>query len=292
VKCYKASNIEAVETNRSAQYLRWPIQLFLTLNAFNLLAVLSYLFNVYHFLPFNGGARSAASHVLFIGATMGHNTVPAKVADLLLFAERMAHDLEAHGPPFGATDVSTGGFRHIIDQARQAETAWLAARSARESAQARMAVADEALSSWLAKARLVVMLARGSKWSERWIEAGFAHRATNVPRRMELRINLASRLVVFLALHPDFAVPFAEVTAASGRPIYERMIQMRAALELAIADCSESKRRRDAAVGALRCTLRQLRTPDHNRAAVHVRSAEPIGIAAPMQSNCPQPVAA
>jgi hypothetical protein len=222
---------------------------------------------------------------------MLHQALPSNVTQLLMLAERMAHELETHGPPLGVTEISAGEFRRTLDQARRAETVWSAARSTKASAQKRMSMADEALSSWLAKARLVMMLARGSKWSERWIETGFAHGATNVPRRMELRIELARQLVVFLALHPDFAVPFAEVTAARGRPIYERMIQTGAALQLTTADCLESKRQRDAALGALRGMMRQLRTPQYRR-AVPANSAEPFVLTAKMHSDCHQPVAA
>jgi hypothetical protein len=223
---------------------------------------------------------------------MGHNSLPSKVTDLLVVAERMAHELEPHGPSLRTTEISAGEFRGIVDRARHAEALWSAARSAKASAQSRMSAADEALSSWLAKARLVVMLARGTKWSDRWIETGFAHRATNVPRRLEQRITLARRLVVFLALHPDFAVPFAEVTAARGRPIYERMIQTRAALELAATDCANSKRQRDAAVAALRSMMRQLRTPTGYRGAVPANLTGPIGLTAEMDSDCRQTVAA
>jgi hypothetical protein len=121
-----------------------------------------------------------------------------------------------------------------------------------------MIEADEALTAWLAKARLVVMLARGAKWSERWIETGFTYRGANIPKRIESRIALARRLVSFLALHPDFGVPFANVTAARGRAIYERMTQTRDALDVATTDCMMNKRQRVAAERFLRRTMRQV----------------------------------
>jgi hypothetical protein len=222
---------------------------------------------------------------------MCHNAIPSKVTDLLIEAERVAYDLETDGPPLGIS-ISAEEFRRILDKARQTQTAWSAARSAKLSAQSRISAVDEALTSWLSKARLVVMLARGSKWSEGWIETGFAHHATNVPRRMELRITLARRLVIFLALHPDFAVPFAEVTAACGRPIYERMIQTRAALELATRDCVENKRKREAAVGALRSAMRQLRMPDRYRQPIPAESTGSIMLGSQVHSGYLQTAAA
>jgi hypothetical protein len=189
---------------------------------------------------------------------MGHNTLSSEIKDLLLVAERIASGLEAHGPWLGMTQVPAGEFRRILDETGKAETAWLASWNAKGYSQTRMVAADEALAGWLAKARLVVMLARGAKWSERWVETGFTHRRMNVPKRIELRIRLARRLVVFLALQPDFGVPFADVTAACGRSIYERTIQTRDALEVATTDCMMKKRQRDAAERVLGRTMRQV----------------------------------
>jgi hypothetical protein len=189
---------------------------------------------------------------------MTHKSLPSAMSDLLLRAERMAQGLETHGPWLSLTQIPAEEFRRVLNQLRDADATWVVARSAKASAQKRVSTADEALTAWLAKARLVVMLARGAKWSERWIETGFTHQGTNVPKRIELRITLAHRLVVFLALHPDFGVPFAEVTAARGRPIYERMIHTRDALELANNECMISKRQRDAAERVLRRMMRDV----------------------------------
>jgi hypothetical protein len=225
----------------------------------------------------------------FLLVTMGRNTLPSKISELFTLAEEMAHKLEANCSSNGTSGILARDFRHILDEARELETTWSTARSAKASAQARMTAADEAVTSWLAKARLVMILAHGPKWSERWIEPGFTHRATNVPRRTEQKITLASRLVVFLALHPDFAVPFAGVTAARGRPIYERMIQTRAALELATTNCGAIKPRRDTAIASLRQAMRELRGGQPARAGVPIRSATSITLPVAIQ---PEPVAA
>jgi hypothetical protein len=189
---------------------------------------------------------------------MSQNPLPSETNDLLLLAERIAHGLETYGPWLGMTQIPADEFRRIFDQAARAETAWSGAMSAKQYSQNRVATADEALAAWLEKARLVMMLARGAKWSERRIETGFTHRGMNVPKGIEPRIALARRIVIFLALHPAFGVPFAGVTAACGRSIYERMIQARGARDVAMADCVIKKRERDAAERILRRTMRQV----------------------------------
>jgi hypothetical protein len=65
-------------------------------------------------------------------------------------------------------------------------------------------------------------------------------------------------LVSFFARHPEFGVPFAEVTAARGRTIYERVIQSCEMLQLAADDCGLTRQERATADRALRKTLQQV----------------------------------
>jgi hypothetical protein len=185
-------------------------------------------------------------------------TVPTVVKDLLSLGQHVANGLEIHGHWLGMTQTPSSEFRRILDETEKAEGTWSDAENTRVHLQARMAAADEDLTTWLTKARLVVMLARGEKWSERWIETGFAHRVTNVPKRLDTRIRLARKLVVFLALHPEYGVPFADVTAVRGRFIYERTVQARAALDLAMGSSTMKKRLRNAAKRVLRRTMYQI----------------------------------
>jgi len=185
-------------------------------------------------------------------------TVPTAVKDLLSLGQHVVNGLEMHGLWLGMTQTPSSEFRRFLDETEKAETAWSDAENTRVHLQARVAAADKDLTAWLAKARLVVMLARGETWSERWIETGFAHRAMNVPKRVDARIKLARKVVVFLALHPEYGVPFADVTAARGRSIYEGMIQARAASDLAAGSCTMKKRLRNAAKRVLRRTMYQV----------------------------------
>jgi len=189
---------------------------------------------------------------------MGQNTLPSGINDLLLLADRIAQGLELHRPWFQMAQIPPDEFRRRLDEVRKADNAWSDTKTAKVSAQVRMTTANKALTAWLAKARLAMMLARGTKWSERWIETGFTHGATNVPKGIEPRIALARRVVFFLSLHPKFGVPFAEVTAGRGRSLYERMIRAREALAVATTHCITNKRQRDAAERILRRTMHQV----------------------------------
>src|SRR5437016_5615578 len=92
---------------------------------------------------------------------MRRHTLPCQVSDLLSFAERIANELDTHGRWLEMIGIRADELRRIVDQVKKAEAAWSAAKSAKASAQTRTTAADEALTAWLAKARLVVMLALG-----------------------------------------------------------------------------------------------------------------------------------
>jgi hypothetical protein len=173
--------------------------------------------------------------------------LPTAVSDLLSFAENIANSLELHGPRLGMAEMPPTEFRRVLSEAGRAEAAWSTAENSRLYSQGRMAMADKEITAWLAKARLVIKLARGEKWSERWVETGFEHRVAKIPKRIDSRIGLARRLVNFLSLHPEYGVQFAGVTAARGRMVCERTVQTRAALELARSDCAAKKRVRNTA---------------------------------------------
>jgi hypothetical protein len=185
-------------------------------------------------------------------------TFPSSSSDLLSFAEHVANGLEMHGAWVVGMEMPSSEFRRILGEAGQAEVAWSAAENAKAYSQARMATADKDLTAWLVKARLVVKLACGEKWSEQWIETGFTHRTGSVPKRIETKIGLARRLVNFLSLHPEYGVPFAGVTAARGRTICDRMIHARDALDLARTAWATKKRLCNATKRVLQHAIQQV----------------------------------
>jgi hypothetical protein len=189
---------------------------------------------------------------------MHRNSLPQSPEDLLELGSSMAHGLEIHRSWIGVSEDVTAGFRAMVERLRQTSVAVANARNTRVLATKRIALSDKVLKTWLTKARLVVMLARGARWSESWIHTGFTERRTQVPRKLEDRITLAQALVSFFARHPEFGVNFAEVTAARGRAIYERVVQSCEMLHFAKNDCAVTKQDREAAENELRDTLREL----------------------------------
>jgi hypothetical protein len=139
-----------------------------------------------------------------------------------------------------------------LKKARDDEASFSIARARKFAAGRRFTAADAALTSWLAKARLVAMLAYGSKWSEAWLATGFTHRGTNVPKRVAPRIELSRRLAKFFATHLEYEVPFAGVTAQAALAHCAEIAEAERELRNANAAVKSNKRVRDAAEKTLR----------------------------------------
>ena len=188
---------------------------------------------------------------------MSQNRLPAGIQDLLKRAEKIAQGLIAHGPWIGLNQVTSEQIESAIQQLNEAQESYTNALNDRNLAGKRVAMADKALKSWLGKARLTVMLARGSRWSESWIHTGFTHRRTDIPKRAESRIALGRALISFFARHPEFNVPFASVTAAHGRSVYDRLTQSQQMLHVFTIDCRNAMHRRDNSRNALADLIHQ-----------------------------------
>src|SRR4051794_13622493 len=100
---------------------------------------------------------------------MAANTLPSGIDDLFVLADHTKAGLKLHGPWLLKGGVTLEGFSEIEGEARDAEMMFARSRAARAVAGERFGAADAALTSWLAKARLVVMLAYGGQWSESWL---------------------------------------------------------------------------------------------------------------------------
>ena len=181
---------------------------------------------------------------------MPANTLPSGIHDLFSLADRMLAGLRVHGP-WLRIDLERI-LAEMLRESRETEGDWNAARARKAVARRRFATADAALTAWLVKARLTVMLALGGPWSERWLEAGFTHRQTNVPKRLAERMELANRLTAFFARHRELEVPFANVNAAVALATYTEIVRAELEARAANGDAKRCLHARDVAEKSLR----------------------------------------
>jgi hypothetical protein len=183
---------------------------------------------------------------------MAQNAFPSGVHELMQLSETMADALEKHGPWLRTMEMAPAEFRRALDHLRKCETAFATLRSEKAAAGKWVNAADQAMIDWLSKARLAVMLARGTKWSETWLDAGFVHHSTDVPKAMAPRVELARRVVDFFARNPQFGVAHANVTATYGRKAYDDAVGAQRVRRQLISECINAKKLRDEAERDLR----------------------------------------
>ena len=177
---------------------------------------------------------------------------------LVISGQALLHGLRLHGTWINAPQDVTTMLETKLHRFQETLPGADAARTTATMAKTRVAVADRALKSWLTKARLVVMLARGVRWSESWVHTGFTDSKIKVPNRLDGRIALGRALVTFFARHPELGVPFAEITAARGRAICERAAQSSEMLDLAKKDHFVMNQQRQLAESDLRNAVRKV----------------------------------
>ncbi|HEY1769944.1 MAG TPA: hypothetical protein VGG02_06785 [Chthoniobacterales bacterium] len=187
------------------------------------------------------------------------NILPSGIGELFRLGALVAKGLRRHGPWLLKNFMTEKELRNSLTAAQKTEADFARALVARAAAAERFAETQEKLTAWLARARLVVMLALGSKWSQSWIAAGFTHRGTNVPKRLAGRIELNRRLAGFFAVNGQFEVPFAGVTAAEAKALRRAMRQAEEKLKAATTRAAEKKRARDKAEKKLRWDVGSVR---------------------------------
>ena len=184
---------------------------------------------------------------------MPANNLPSGIDALFLLADRMVAGLEIHGPWLKIERRAR--LAEALREARGTEQAFAAARARKAEAGRRFAAADGALTAWLAKARVVVMLVLGSVWSERWLEAGFMHRQTHVPKRLAARMELGRRLAAFVAGHPEYAMRIAGVCGEEAQAVCREITDAEREVRAAKVEAAKGKQSRDAAEKELRWVM-------------------------------------
>ena len=188
---------------------------------------------------------------------MTANTLPSGIGDLAILATHIGTGLAAHSPWLG-TLPSAAAFHETLRKLTESEDAYAIARAGKAAAGTRFHAADDALTAWLGKARLVLMLAKGAQWSETWVEAGFTQRGTNVPKQMAARVALVPRVAGFFTRNGEWEMPVAGVTAAHGAAVSGEMRAAQAGLRAASQDALVKKRARDLAEKTLRWEMRRV----------------------------------
>jgi hypothetical protein len=187
---------------------------------------------------------------------MPDNTLPSGTNALISLAERIADGYAKHAIWLRLTVDHTQQLHPEVAAFRKLEASFQESRWAKAAAGREAVAADKALTEWLAKARMIVLIVLGAKWTQAWLAAGFTHRRTNVPKRIAARLHLARQLITFFEKNPQWEYPAGEITAAGARAIYDRINAARDKMRDATIDCLTKGQARDKAERELRWRLR------------------------------------
>ena len=189
---------------------------------------------------------------------MAHNALPPNIGDLIKLGNKMAGGLAALGQTLGITQLTAASLKAQLDDYAEAQTNYNNARDARQKASTACTNLHASIGEWLMKAREVLVPYLGRPWSAAWIPAGFVDHSTAVPPYVGDQLNLLGLLSTYLAANPDYEDPQVGVTGAAGEALKTGSNTADDAFSAAKTAATEKLGARDAALEALKGSMRML----------------------------------
>jgi len=157
---------------------------------------------------------------------------PEAIDLLLTDGTRILRILRALEPGLGLQLNTAARFAKDVEAYRTADQAYQNARTLRLAElgpeQLRL---DRAAKALISKTRNVLKPEFGSKWNERWINAGFRGKSITTPLSIGERITLLHRLGIFLSHSPKFEVAKLGATAANVNELRMKLTAIRETLK-------------------------------------------------------------
>ena len=178
---------------------------------------------------------------------MASNEVPRSQSLRLTLAEDFADGAHGH-PEVGLLHNTEERVRADIATLRLAEHIFQTSRSDRKALSTAQTLADANGRAFIGKARKVIALRLGDRWSAAWLPTGFPDQSTAVPETIAKRQDLLAKLRDFFAGHASFE--FTDPDHAENS-----VTAARAAVAEKDTDLGKKKAARDAADDALTTRL-------------------------------------
>lgn len=147
---------------------------------------------------------------------MGNYTLPTNSAQLIGLATKNVAGMQALATPLKLTLITTAQMEANLAAFTAQDTAYNAARSARQNASDGFTAAMAAVYPWELAVRSILAARFGTRWNTQWAQAGFTNPSTAIPAKIQDQLGLALALVHFFTVNPTFEVPTMNLTAAQG----------------------------------------------------------------------------
>ena len=186
------------------------------------------------------------------------NPLPNAILLLLALAARMKAGIINHGVAIGLLQNSQTGFDIDFSAAKAAMKAFGSAEKAKAEAFKAVQTLDDAAYDFELLARNVLAPILGNRWSQAWVDTGFPHQSTGVPKTMDERYQLLDELEDYFTKHPTYEVNTLNlvVTATKAGLLYSQLTAARAAVNDADTAVKQKKIDYAAAVNVLRNRMR------------------------------------
>ena len=211
---------------------------------------------------YNSGLRYKAAVSPVAGKTnkkgrkyMAGNPVPKDNSTALALGEQIADGLHTLAAGLNLTGTTEAGLRALLTGCRDTHTEVGKAQKLKKAADDALQTADDNAADFLAKARKVLVLHLGQKWSEAWAPTGFPNESTAVPPLFEDRMNLCASLNAYFTDNPTQEFAAQDVTAAKALEFFTAISDAQDAFDKKDGALTLKKQLRDAAYVALRKEL-------------------------------------
>ncbi len=189
---------------------------------------------------------------------MAKNALPANIGDLIKLGNKMVGGLTALGQSLNITQLLAATLQTQLNAFAAAQMDFNTTRDARQAASTVCTDLHTDIGAWLLKARDVLLPYLGRSWSAAWIPAGFTDHSTAVPKYIGDQLNLLGQLSAYFTANPDYEDAAVGITGAAGNTLKTNSNAADSAFDLAKTTAATKKDARDAALEALKGSMRML----------------------------------
>ena len=184
---------------------------------------------------------------------MASNKIPqSPIENVFALAGDMAGGAAAQGASIGLVQNTQTTINADLAAARDAESAFQAARSVKQSRSYALQYADAAAKGFIAATKSILSLTLGTKWSADWAAAGWNDSTLAVPVSTTARLGHLPAIKAYLTGNPGKENAPAGVTAAAADAAHTALAAAVAASNAANVAAGQAKAVRDAALESLR----------------------------------------
>ena len=183
--------------------------------------------------------------------------VAKSLTDLSAQSTEFIEGMTAHEKTIGVTQNTAAAIAADLAAAKVANDAFEAIKAGRSATlQPAFRKADAEGEQFIVRAKKVLTVHLGERWTEQWAEAGFADQSIRIPQSIRGRENVLKLLASYFKAHASQESTDLKVSAKRAATLHIALVAARTAVETHPARQKNARIARDEANTALRKRLR------------------------------------